>query len=60
MIGDAEVNEAEGRVHWAGTEMAHESQGFLDGAIQSGKRAAQEVWTSIQGTEVELHKGERD
>ncbi len=29
----------EGKIHWAGTEMATESQGFMDGAIQSGVRA---------------------
>ncbi|MFT6490474.1 MAG: monoamine oxidase [Parvibaculaceae bacterium] len=32
-----------GRVHWAGTETATEWLGYLDGALQSGIRAAQEV-----------------
>lgn len=33
----------EGRVHWAGTEMATVSTGFMDGAIESGKRVAKEI-----------------
>ncbi len=32
-----------GRIHWAGTETATEWMGYLDGAIQSGQRAADEV-----------------
>lgn len=32
-----------GRVHWAGTETATEWLGYLDGALQSGIRAASEV-----------------
>jgi monoamine oxidase len=32
-----------GRIHWAGTETATEWMGYLDGAIQSGQRAAAEV-----------------
>jgi monoamine oxidase len=32
-----------GRVHWSGTETADEWLGYLDGAIQSGERAAAEV-----------------
>ena len=32
-----------GRVHWAGTETATVWCGYMDGAIQSGKRAAGEV-----------------
>ncbi len=31
------------RVHWAGTETATRWMGYLDGAIQSGRRAAAEV-----------------
>ncbi len=37
-----------GRIHWAGTETATESMGYLDGALQSGIRAAQEV-LAVQG-----------
>jgi monoamine oxidase len=32
-----------GRIHWAGTESATESIGYLEGAIQAGERAAREV-----------------
>ena len=32
-----------GRVHWAGTETATEWNGYLDGAVRSGSRAAAEV-----------------
>lgn len=32
-----------GRVHWAGTETACEWNGYLDGAIEAGERAAREV-----------------
>jgi monoamine oxidase len=32
-----------GRIHWAGTETATYWHGYMDGAITSGKRAAQEV-----------------
>lgn len=31
------------RCHWAGTETAEKWNGYMDGAISSGKRAAQEV-----------------
>jgi monoamine oxidase len=32
-----------GRIHWAGTETATYWHGYMDGAITSGRRAAQEV-----------------
>ena len=32
-----------GRLHWAGTETATVWNGYMDGAIQSGERAAAEV-----------------
>lgn len=32
-----------GRVHWAGTETSSVMYGFIDGAVRSGERAAQEV-----------------
>ena len=32
-----------GRIHWAGTETATEFHGTMDGAVTSGRRAAQEV-----------------
>ncbi len=37
------LREPVGRVHWAGTETATRWMGYMDGAIQSGKRAAAEV-----------------
>jgi monoamine oxidase len=36
-----------GRLHWAGTETATVWNGYLDGAIQSGQRAAVEVLEAI-------------
>jgi monoamine oxidase len=39
----AALREPCGRIHWAGTETATRWMGYLDGAIQSGLRAAQEV-----------------
>jgi monoamine oxidase len=32
-----------GRIHWAGTETATEWNGYIDGALQAGERAAAEV-----------------
>lgn len=40
--GDA-IRQPCGRIHWAGTETATEWMGYLDGALQSGFRAANEV-----------------
>ena len=37
------LKEPEGNIHWAGTETATEWMGFMEGAIQAGERAAQEV-----------------
>jgi monoamine oxidase len=37
------IREPVGRVHWAGTETARVCMGFIDGAIESGQRAADEV-----------------
>ena len=34
------LREPVGRIHWAGTETADVSMGYLDGAIQAGKRVA--------------------
>lgn len=41
-FGDS-IREPCGRIHWAGTETATESVGYLDGALQSGIRAASEI-----------------
>ncbi|WP_133645485.1 flavin monoamine oxidase family protein [Paraburkholderia flava] len=35
-----------GRIHWAGTESATRFMGYMDGAIESGERAASEVISS--------------
>jgi monoamine oxidase len=40
------LREPAGRIHWAGTETATRWMGYMDGAIQSGKRAAAEVLAS--------------
>jgi monoamine oxidase len=39
-----------GRLHWAGTETATVWNGYMDGAIQSGERAATEVLAELRGT----------
>jgi monoamine oxidase len=41
-VGDA-LREPIGRIHWAGTETAVEWNGYMDGALESGARAADEV-----------------
>jgi monoamine oxidase len=41
-IGDA-LRAPCGRVHWAGTETAREGCGYIDGAVESGERAATEI-----------------
>jgi monoamine oxidase len=35
-----------GRLHWAGTETADVWNGYMDGAVRSGQRAASEVLTA--------------
>jgi len=40
------IREPQGRIHWAGTETATVWSGYIDGAIQSGKRAAREILSS--------------
>ena len=37
------LREPLGRIHWAGTETATRWSGYIDGAVQSGERAAAEV-----------------
>jgi monoamine oxidase len=37
------LREPVGRVHWAGTETATRWSGYIDGAVESGERAAAEV-----------------
>lgn len=37
------LRESVGRIHWAGTETSPVMNGFIDGAVRSGERAAAEV-----------------
>jgi monoamine oxidase len=39
----AHLRKPEGRIHWAGTEAATEWIGYMEGALESGERAANEV-----------------
>lgn len=36
-----------GRIHWAGAETASRWNGYMDGAISSGERAAHEVLLAV-------------
>ncbi|MEI6663022.1 MAG: FAD-dependent oxidoreductase [Actinomycetes bacterium] len=36
-----------GRLHWAGTETAERSAGYIDGAVRSGERAADEILAGL-------------
>jgi monoamine oxidase len=36
-----------GRIHWAGTETSTYWNGYMDGAVRSGERAAQEVLDAL-------------
>ncbi|KAI9704488.1 MAG: hypothetical protein M1820_005562 [Bogoriella megaspora] len=38
------------RVHWAGTETSTSWSGYMEGAVCSGQRAAEEVLSSMKGT----------
>ena len=37
------MREPIGRIHWAGTETARDCMGFIEGAVESGLRVAEEV-----------------
>ncbi len=45
-VGTA-LREPVGRIHWAGTETAKVCTGFMEGAIASGERVAQEVVSAM-------------
>ena len=45
-LGSA-IREPVGKIHWAGTETSTFWNGYMDGAVRSGKRAAQEVLDSL-------------
>jgi monoamine oxidase len=36
-----------GNIHWAGTETAEEWNGYIEGAIRSGERAATEILVAL-------------
>jgi monoamine oxidase len=46
MYGEA-LREPVGRLHWAGTETATVWNGYMDGAVESGERAAAEVLAEL-------------
>ncbi len=46
VLGEA-LRKPVGRIHWAGTETARRCMGFIDGAVESGKRAADEVMQAL-------------
>ncbi len=41
------LREPVGRIHWAGTETSPVMNGFIDGAVRSGERAANEVLEAL-------------
>jgi monoamine oxidase len=42
-----QIREPVGRIHWAGTETSTYWNGYMDGAVRSGERAAQEVLAAL-------------
>jgi hypothetical protein len=41
-----------GRIHWAGAETASAWNGYMDGAVESGERAAREVLSNLDGDDL--------
>jgi monoamine oxidase len=41
-----------GRIYWAGAETASEWNGYMDGAVESGERAAREVLSDLDGDDI--------
>jgi monoamine oxidase len=41
------IRQPVGRIHWAGTETSNYWNGYMDGAVRSGKRAAREVLDAL-------------
>jgi monoamine oxidase len=41
------IRQPHGRVHWAGTETSTYWAGYMDGAVRSGERVAQEVLAAL-------------
>ena len=46
LLGDT-LRAPTGALHWAGTETAREGTGFMEGAIESGERAAEEALSTL-------------
>ncbi len=46
-IHGSALREPIGRIHWAGTETARQCMGFIEGAVESGQRAAEEVLSAL-------------
>lgn len=42
------IREPVGPIHWAGTETATFWNGYMEGAVQSGDRAAAEVLAALE------------
>jgi monoamine oxidase len=51
------LREPVGPLHWAGTETATEWCGYLDGALRSGHRAAEEVVRALRGEPATMGEG---
>ena len=45
-----EIRRPVGRIHWAGTETSTFWNGYMDGAVRSGERAAREVLATLGAT----------
>lgn len=43
------IRQPEGRLHWAGTETASHWNGYIEGAVRSGERAAEEILSAELG-----------
>ena len=43
IVGAGLAREPIGSLHWAGAETATVWNGYMDGAVQSGERAAEEI-----------------
>ncbi|MFL5829934.1 MAG: flavin monoamine oxidase family protein, partial [Solirubrobacteraceae bacterium] len=43
----AAIRKPVGRIHWAGAETSDYWNGYMDGAVRSGERAAREVLAAI-------------
>ena len=47
LVYGSRMREPVGRIHWAGTETANYWNGYMEGAVRSGERAAAEVLAEI-------------